>query len=95
MKKPGQQTCASCGETRRCRHREFSTHAWAALLHWEEIDSSMIDQPICNQCYEELRDLLIERSREVDQVIATGLPAQELVAQASTQNSAMADQLVS
>ncbi|MFW7381235.1 MAG: hypothetical protein ACOH5I_20640 [Oligoflexus sp.] len=96
MKKLGQQECASCGEMKRCRHREFSPHAWAILLHWEEIDSSMIDQPICNQCYEELRELLIDRSSEIEHVIAQGLVDQEqaVIAQTLSSRVRIADQMV-
>jgi hypothetical protein len=53
-------------------------------LHWEEIDSSVVGQPICNQCYGELRELLIDRADEIESVIAQGLAVEEqaLIAQA-------------
>ena len=66
------QDCKCCGDEKRVRHRNFSPHAWAVLMHWEEIDSVAIGQPICDSCYDDLRELLIERSGEVDEVIAQG-----------------------
>ncbi len=73
MKKVSQQACSSCGEVKKCRHRDFSSHAWAILLHWEEIDSSVIGQPLCNDCYNELRELLIDRAEEMEEIMAQGL----------------------
>ncbi|SMF46717.1 hypothetical protein [Pseudobacteriovorax antillogorgiicola] len=66
------QDCKCCGEKTRVRHRDFSPHAWAVLMHWEEIDASAVGQPICDSCYDDLRELLIERSREVDAAMAHG-----------------------
>ena len=60
------QGCKCCGETTRVRYRDFSPHAWAMLMHWEEIDASVVGQPICGSCYDDLRELLIERSAELD-----------------------------
>ena len=77
MQKLGQQNCASCGELKRCRHRDFSPHAWAVLLHWEEISTPVVGQPLCNSCYTELRDLLIDRAEDIDTVIAQGLVEKE------------------
>ena len=77
MKKLGQQNCASCGEMKRCRHRDFSPHAWAVLLHWEEISTPVVGQPLCNGCYTELRDLLIDRAEDIEKVISNGLAEKE------------------
>ena len=60
------QGCKCCGESTKARYRDFSPHAWAMLLHWEEIEYSAIGQPICQSCYDDLRELLIERSGELD-----------------------------
>lgn len=91
MKKLGQQGCASCSEMRRCRHRDFSSHAWAVLLHWEEISATVVGRPLCNSCYNDLRELLIERSAEVEAIISEGSAEheQKIIAEAlATQGAA-------
>lgn len=62
-------SCANCGETSRCRRRQFSEQAWTVLLLWNEISPSVVDRPICSDCYEELREILIERTDEVEAVM--------------------------
>ena len=64
------QECKCCGDLRRCRIRDFSPHAWAVLMHWEEVESEAVGKPICNSCYDDLRELLIERSGEVEAMIS-------------------------
>lgn len=61
-----QTRCAVCDEERKIRHRDFSPHAWTALTVWGEVHFSHNGQAICNACYSDLRDLLIERSSEVE-----------------------------
>ena len=39
--------------------------AIAALVSWGELDESLVDQPICDDCYEELREALIDGESEV------------------------------
>jgi hypothetical protein len=51
------------------RRRSFSEQAWAALLLWEEISPQALEQPICDICYEEMRDILIDRADEVNAAI--------------------------
>jgi len=58
--------CVNCDTQTRSRKREFSAQAWSALLTWEEIEKDVIDQPICDACYDELRDILIDRQTEID-----------------------------
>jgi|GEM_PF-3070640 hypothetical protein len=65
MSKAIHAVCTVCCEDRKSRYREFSPHAWTALLNWGEIDNPMIGQAMCDDCYTEFRDLLIERSDEV------------------------------
>ena len=65
MNKSSQSICNVCGEERKIRYREFSPHAWTALVHWGEINASVIGQAMCNGCYNEFRDQLIDRSDEV------------------------------
>lgn len=65
MRKSVTNSCSVCCEARKSRSREFSTHAWSALTQWGEVEKISFNQPICEGCYRELRDLLIERSTEL------------------------------
>jgi hypothetical protein len=65
MRKSVTNSCSVCCESRKSRSREFSTHAWTALTMWGEVEQRTFNQPICEGCYRELRDLLIERSAEL------------------------------
>ena len=58
--------CANCGDTGRNRRRQFSEQAWTVLLLWNEISPLVVDKPICADCYEELREILIDRADEVE-----------------------------
>lgn len=61
--------CANCGgQHAKCKRREFSLQAYTVLLLWQEMSPSAVDQPICNECYNELRDVLIDRSDEIELV---------------------------
>lgn len=60
------QVCSHCGEKARCRRRDFSEQAWSALLIWGEIEPGIIEKPICDTCYNELREILIDRSDEIE-----------------------------
>ena len=59
-------SCHNCGSMSRCRRRQFSEQAWTVLLLWNEINPSAVDQPICSDCYEEMRDILIDRTDEIE-----------------------------
>lgn len=62
-------SCAQCNEKTRASRREFSEQAWAVLLVWNEIDRSTVDQPICDECYNDLREVLIDRATEVEMTL--------------------------
>jgi len=95
MKKMGNQACASCGETRKCRQREFSPEAWAVLMHWEAIESEAVAQPICELCYDDLREILIDRSAEVERVLASGEVSKQVAVPVLTAMKAgVSDQMV-
>lgn len=57
--------CPRCGVEAKLKARSFSDQAVAALVVWEELEKSVVDQPICGPCYDELREILIDRSDEV------------------------------
>ena len=61
--------CPSCQTTKKCSRRYFSEQAWTVLLLWREIGHNVIDKPICNDCYEELRDTLIDRNNEIEETM--------------------------
>ena len=62
-------TCHNCGVEARCSRRQFSEQAWTVLLLWNEINPSAVDQPICADCYEEMRDILIDRTDEIERAM--------------------------
>ncbi|MFK7824963.1 MAG: hypothetical protein AB8G05_12455 [Oligoflexales bacterium] len=62
-------TCHNCNAESRCSRRQFSEQAWTVLLLWNEINPSAVDQPICGDCYEEMRDILIDRTDEIERAM--------------------------
>ena len=68
------QNCSCCNTNARCRQRNFSEEALALLLLWGEIEVKHIDAPVCEYCYEDLRDVLIDRAAEVEVMHKKGLP---------------------
>lgn len=58
--------CHNCTLEKTSRRRSFSEQAWTVLLLWNEITPNTVDQAICDDCYDELRDVLIDRSEEVE-----------------------------
>lgn len=65
MNRSVRSNCSVCSEDRKSRYREFSPHAWTALVSWGEVGTPNIGQAMCDGCYAEFRDLLIERADEV------------------------------
>lgn len=59
------QDCPHCGEESRCRRREFSEQTWSVLSAWGEVENASVDQPICDSCYNDLREILIDRADEI------------------------------
>jgi hypothetical protein len=57
------------------------------LLHWGEIDESALEQPICDNCYRDLRNLLIDRSDEMEQLLNEGLKLEDVLAERSKSGS--------
>ncbi len=59
-------SCPRCGvQQGKLKSRTFSDQAVAALIVWEELEKSLVDQPLCEACYDELREVLIDRSDDV------------------------------
>lgn len=70
MATTGIESCANCGSDGKCRRRDFSEQAWGVLLLWKEVQVSTVDQAICDGCYNELREVLIDRADEVEETLA-------------------------
>src|SRR5689334_11416042 len=58
--------CSNCAGEARSRRRTFSEQAWTVLLLWNEINPAAVDQPVCDDCYQEMRDILIDRNHEIE-----------------------------
>ncbi len=57
--------CSACEGHVKSVRREFSDQAWSALVAWKEVQSTAVDSPLCNDCYFNFRDVLIERADEM------------------------------
>ncbi len=62
------QDCPRCGNAARLEKRPFSDQALAALIIWGDMEQSLIGQSICEECYTEMRDILIERGEDIKKV---------------------------
>lgn len=58
--------CHHCGSEVRVKRAEFSQRAWNALINWGEVQSENVGKAICHDCYIELREILIERTHEIE-----------------------------
>ena len=58
--------CSNCGVGAKCRYRTFSEQAWTVLLIWKEINPAAVERPICDECYIEMREILIDRSHDIE-----------------------------
>lgn len=57
--------CAACHGHSKSAKREFSDQAWSALVTWGEVSHEAVDQPLCNDCYFNFRDVLIDRAADI------------------------------
>lgn len=60
--------CHHCGADVQVRKRQFSDRAWSALINWGEVRSENMGKAICQDCYVELREILIERTHEIEKM---------------------------
>ena len=60
------RSCSNCGFSSLSRKRSFSEKAWKVLLLWNEINPTAVYQSICDTCYDEMRNILIDRADEID-----------------------------
>lgn len=65
--------CGQCMTTeRRPRHREITSQVWTLLSQWGEVEEAAVAQPLCDSCYHDIREILIDRSVEMERAFATG-----------------------
>ena len=57
--------CYHCGKMAKCKTRDISVESWEILYTLGEVERSEINMPICDQCYNELREVMIERRDEI------------------------------
>jgi hypothetical protein len=60
--------CPSCREDIKVRHREFSAQAWTFLAANNEVDEDHVGEAICDDCYSDMREFLIESISDVELV---------------------------
>lgn len=70
------QECPQCGTNTKCRRRDFNEQSWAVLVSWGEVEPEAVDQPICESCYSDLREILIDRAGEFEQALKSPKPLQ-------------------
>lgn len=65
--------CENCFSEERSYRRDISAQVWSLLLHWNEVHPGAVDRPICDNCYQDIRDLLIERADEKEHALVSGV----------------------
>lgn len=69
------ESCSHCSTDTKSRRRDFSEQAWTVLVLWNEVQGGAVDQPICDDCYGELRETLIDRADEIEAALSAPAPA--------------------
>lgn len=57
--------CPRCEVQAKLRPRDFSDQAIATLISFGDLDKKLVGVPVCDECYDDLRDMLIEHQRAV------------------------------
>lgn len=71
--------CGNCCAMTRSRRREFSDQIWSVLISWGEVDRSLVDNPICDDCYNEFREVLIDRAQELEMALVDPVAYHKMV----------------
>jgi hypothetical protein len=66
------QFCAHCSADAKCRRRDFNEQIWSVLLVWGEVEVKTVDKPLCEDCYNELREVLIDRASDIEVALQNG-----------------------
>lgn len=64
--------CENCFSNQRSYRRDISAQIWSLLLHWNEVLPGAVDRPICDDCYQDIRDILIDREGEKEHALMSG-----------------------
>lgn len=62
--------CPRCEATAKLRPRDFSDQAIAILVSEGDLEKKHVGASVCDECYDDLRDMLIENHRELAQKTA-------------------------
>lgn len=62
--------CFHCSDISKVRVRDVSTESWEILLAFGEVERSEVNMPICDTCYSELREVMIDRREEVQALLS-------------------------
>lgn len=60
--------CPRCNENSKLQKRLFSDTALAALISWGDLEEHLISEAICDSCYKELRDVLIDCADQLTEI---------------------------
>lgn len=60
------QQCGCCRKHQTCRYRHFSPHSLNFLINCGEVEEEAIRRPVCDECYRDIRDVLIDRADELE-----------------------------
>jgi len=74
MQQNTSELCSNCTTEAKCRRRDFSEQAWTVLVLWNEVKTAAVDQAICDDCYNELREVLIDRAEDIQAALAEPAP---------------------
>ncbi|MEI8026256.1 MAG: hypothetical protein WCI18_07890 [Pseudomonadota bacterium] len=61
--------CRHCLGDKKVRFRSFSDKAWSYLFVAGEVDFEAIGNPLCDSCYNDLREVLIDSHVEVEATV--------------------------
>jgi len=70
----GAKCCAVCTKQKKSISRDFSSTAWSVLVAWDEVSFTDHESPMCEECYWDLREVLIDRSKEIDGLVGKVFP---------------------
>ena len=90
-----QQACSHCGSHSPSLKRDFSVQSWSVLVVWGEVTKPAVGRPLCESCYGELRDILIERASEVDVALARAAKGLDIIEAKPTATSKLKAKKVS
>lgn len=67
--------CPRCETTAKLRPRDFSDQALATLVAHGDLGKTLVGASVCDECYDDLRDVLIEHQKEIPTALPKAAPA--------------------